>query len=382
MNKKHLLAAFFIGTTLIWQSCGNKDAQKQQAAAQQAERVVPVSLATATEEIVTGNQTYPATVKPLNEAELFAEVSGYVTQIFVTDGASVSKGQKLYEIDGTRYTAALDQARANLRIAQSNLDRVQTDLNRYQALADKDAIAKQTLDYAKTDVANQKAQILSAQAAVTTAQTNLNRSTIRAPFAGIVGISEVRLGALVNPGTTRLNTLSSVNPVAVEIQVSERDIPQFVNLQKSGSAAQINAILPDGTEYAYAGRITTIDRAVDPQTGTLKVRANFDNASNVLRAGMNLSLNVKTNSATEEVVIPYKAIQDQLGVFNVYVVGDSSKAEQRKVELGIKLGDKVVVKSGLKVGEKIVVDGIMNVQTGVKVAEAPAAAPDANAPKK
>lgn len=85
----------------------------------EAERVVPVSLATATEEIVTGNQTYPATVKPLNEAELFAEVSGYVTQIFVTDGASVSKGQKLYEIDGTRYTAALDQARANLRIAQS-----------------------------------------------------------------------------------------------------------------------------------------------------------------------------------------------------------------------------------------------------------------------
>jgi len=187
---------------------------------------------------------------------------------------------------------------------------------------------------------------------------------------------------LVNPGTTRLNTLSSVNPVAVEIQVSERDIPQFVNLQKSGSAAQINAVLPDGTEYASSGRITTIDRAVDPQTGTIKVRANFDNASNILRAGMNLSLNVKTNSATEEVVIPYKAIQDQLGVFNVYVVGDSSKAEQRKVELGIKLGDKVVVKSGLKVGEKIVVDGIMNVQTGVKVAEAPAGAPDASAAKK
>lgn len=381
MNKKHLLAAFFIGTTLIWQSCVNKDAQKQQAA-QQAERVVPVSIATATEEIVTGNQTYPATVKPLNEADLFAEVSGYVTQIFVTDGASVSKGQKLYEIDGTRYAAALDQARANLKIAQSNLDRVQTDLNRYQALADKDAIAKQTLDYAKTDLANQKAQILGAQAAVTTAQTNLNRSTIRAPFAGIVGISDVRLGALVNPGTTRLNTVSSINPVAVEIQVSERDIPQFVNLQKSGSAAQIGAVLPDGTEYTAPGRIATIDRAVDPQTGTIRVRANFDNPGNVLRAGMNLSLNIKTNSATEEIVIPYKAVQDQLGVFNVYVVGDSSKAEQRKVDLGLKLGDKVVVKSGLKVGEKIVVDGIMNVQTGVKVAEAPAAAPDAAAPKK
>ncbi|WP_400261087.1 efflux RND transporter periplasmic adaptor subunit [Sphingobacterium sp. SG20118] len=379
MNKKHLLAAFFIGTTLIWQSCGNKDAQKQQTA-QQAERVVPVSLAAATEEVVTGSQTYPATVKPLNEADLFAEVSGYVTQIFVTDGASVSKGQKLYEIDGTRYTAALDQAKANLAIAQSNLDRVQTDLNRYQALADKDAIAKQTLDYAKTDFANQKAQILAAKAAVTTAQTNLNRSTIRAPFAGIVGISDVRLGALVNPGSTRLNTVSSINPIAVEIQVSERDIPQFVSLQKSGTASQIEAILPDGTAYTAPGRVATIDRAVDPQTGTIKVRANFDNPNNSLRAGMNLSLNIKTNSASEEIVIPYKAVQDQLGVFNVYVVGDSSRAEQRPVVLGLKLGDKVVIKSGLKVGEKIVVDGIMNVQTGVKVAEAPA--PDTNAPKK
>ncbi|UIR54522.1 efflux RND transporter periplasmic adaptor subunit [Sphingobacterium sp. SRCM116780] len=380
MNKRHLLTAFFIGTTLIWQSCGNKDAQKQQAA-QQAEKVVQVTFATATEEVVTGNQAYPATVKPLNESDLFAEVSGYVTKIYVTDGASVSKGQKLYEIDGTRYTAALDQARANLKIAQSNFDRVQTDLNRYQALADKDAIAKQTLDYAKTDLANQKAQIVAAQAAVTTAQTNLNRSTIRAPFAGIVGISDVRLGALVNPGTTKLNTVSSINPIAVEIQVSERDIPQFVALQKSGTASQISATLPDGTAYTSAGRIATIDRAVDPQTGTIKVRANFENPSNILRAGMNVSLNIKTNSTKEEVVIPYKAIQDQLGVFNVYVVGDSSKAEHRQVELGLKLGDKVVVKSGVKVGEKIIVDGIMNVQPGVKVTDTPPASTAAPAKK-
>src|SRR5690606_580619 len=126
----------------------------------------------------------------------------YITNIYVADGASVSKGQKLYEIDGIRYTAAVEQAKASLNIAQANYDRVKRDLGRYEKLAQQDAIAKQTLDNAKTDLANQEAQVLSAKAALTTANTNLARSVIKAPFSGTVGISQVRSGALVSAGTT------------------------------------------------------------------------------------------------------------------------------------------------------------------------------------
>jgi len=362
---------------LVWQSCGNKNQQAAQQAP--AERVIPISSALVTEEIVTGTQSYPATVVPLNETELRAEVSGYITQIFVADGAVVSKGQKIYEIDRVRYSAAVDQARATLNIAKSNYERVQKDLQRYQNLAEKDAIAKQTLDYAITDLANQQAQVQSAQAALTTAQTNLNRSTIYAPFSGTLGISQVRNGALVSAGTTLLNTLSSTTPIAVEFQVAERDINQFVDLQKNGKTSAISVLLPDGSAYEASGNISTIDRAVDSQTGTLKVRASFNNPSNVLRAGMNLTLQVKSTSTSEQLVIPYKAVQDQLGVYNVYVVTDSSTAEHRQVKLGLQVDDKIVVKEGVKAGEKIVVDGIMNIQPGVKVAES---APTDGAAKK
>ncbi|MFZ4862955.1 efflux RND transporter periplasmic adaptor subunit [Sphingobacterium sp. Mn56C] len=376
MNKTNLFFALLIGSGLLWQSCGSKENKQQQAAKmQQADMPTPVSMAVVTQETVAGLKSYPANVVPLQETEIRAEVSGYITQIFVSDGAFVSKGQKLYEIDRVRYQSAVDQAKASLEIAKANLERVQKDLQRYQTLADKDAIAKQTLDYALTDVNNQKAQVQAAEAALITAKTNLQRSVISAPFSGHVGISQVRNGALVNAGTTLLNTISSTNPIAVEFQVAERDIPQFIKLQSTNGTTQLYATLPDGSRYEGVGRIVTIDRAVDSQTGTLKVRASFANNSNALIAGMNTTMNVESTSSQEELVIPYKAIFEQLGSFNVYTVNDSSKAEIKQVTLGNKVGDKVVITAGLQLGEKIVVDGAANVKPGAKVADAAAAAP-------
>ena len=382
MNKKYLFSALIIGSTLVWQACGSKDGSKQQAAAgaPQAEVAVPVSFGSVSQEIVAGVKSYPASVVPLQETEIRAEVSGYITHIFVSDGASVSKGQALYEVDRIRYQAAVDQAKASVEIAKSTLQRVEKDLARYQTLAEKDAIAKQVLDNSLTEVSNQRSQVQAAQAALVTAQTNLQRSTIRAPYSGVLGISQVRNGALVSPGTTLLNTLSSVDPVAVEFQISEREIAEFSAYQSGRSATEITVSLPDGNAYAGQGRISLIDRAVRSATGTISVRATFNNAQNILRAGMNVTMNVKSTSAEEQLVIPFKAVQDQLGVYQVYVVNDSSRAEQRPVELGLKVGDKVVVNKGLNIGEKIVVDGIMNVRTGAKVVEN--AAPAAAAPQK
>ncbi|MBD1421694.1 efflux RND transporter periplasmic adaptor subunit [Sphingobacterium chuzhouense] len=369
MNKNYLFSALIIGSALFWQSCGSKDGAKQQQGAAPGERAVPVTTATVEKQIVSGTKQYPASVVPLQEANLLAEVSGYVTKIYVADGATVKQGQPLYEIDRIRYQAAVDQAKANLEIARANLQRVEKDLTRYQTLAEQDAIAKQTLDYALTDVSNQKAQVQAAQAALTTAQTNLERSIIRAPFSGAVGISQVRTGALVSPGTTLLNTISAIDPIAVEFQISEREISEFAAYQSGKSSTEISVSLPDRSTYTHAGKIATMDRAVDPTTGRLKVRASFSNPQNDLRAGMNVTMNVKSTSATEQLVIPFKAVQDQLGVYNVYVVNDSSQAEIRPVELGLKLEDKVVVNSGVEAGDKIVVDGILNVRSGAKVVE-------------
>ncbi|NGM62728.1 efflux RND transporter periplasmic adaptor subunit [Sphingobacterium sp. SGG-5] len=370
MNNNQIFSAFLISLGLFGQSCGTNTNKSEQAGGRsQAEVTVPVTTVLVNKEIVSGTKSYPANVVPLQETEIRAEVSGYITNIYTSDGAYVSKGQRLYEIDRTRYKAATEQAEANLAIAKANLDRVQKDLERYQTLAKQDAIARQTLDYAMTDLNNQKAQVQAAEAALTTARTNLQRSVIVAPFSGNIGISQVRQGALVSAGSTLLNTISSTDPIAVEFQINEKDITEFNALQRGASQADIYVTLPDGNRFEGVGHISTIDRAVDSQTGTIKVRASFANASNALRAGMNATLNIQSASKQEELIIPYKAVFEQLGTFNVYTVNDSSKVELKQVSLGAKIDDRIVVTSGLEAGQKIVTEGATALRPGFKVTE-------------
>jgi membrane fusion protein (multidrug efflux system) len=350
-------------------SCGGNKQQQRPGA-----QAVPVSTGKVSEEMVTGVNSYPGTVVPLNQTELRAEVSGYITGIFVQDGATVSKGQRLYEIDRTRYAAAQEQARSALAIAEANVARVKRDLERYRKLAEQDAIAKQTLDYAETDLNNAQAQALSAKAALTTATTDLNRSVIVAPFSGTIGISQVRMGALVSAGNTLINTISTTSPIAVDFPINEKEIQRFAGLQKSPSIEKDSVItlqLPGGASYAQPGRITALDRAVDPGTGTITVRASFANPEGLLRAGMNTTVQVLDRSQQKQLVIPYKAVIEQLGQSSVYVVSDSSTAEQRTVVLGLKSGSNVVVKSGLSNGETIITDGLINIRNGAKITTAP-----------
>lgn len=348
-------------------SCSNSADQNQR---NQTEAAVQVTIETVAEEEVTGINQFPGTVVPLQETELRAEVNGYITAIYVADGATVSKGQKLYEIDHTRYQATQEQAKANLAIAQSNLERVKLDVGRYRKLAEQDAIARQILDNAEAELNNMEAQVLAARASVTTATTDLNRSVITAPFSGTVGISLVRTGALVSAGTTLLNTISSTHPIAVDFQVNERYLERFVNLQKHPANfpdSSITIKLTAGNPYPMPGRITAIDRAIDAGTGTITVRATFPNPDGVLRAGMNTLVTVLNPLPGKQLTIPYKAIEEQLASTNVYVVDDSSRVQQRGVRLGIRVADKVVIEEGLQAGERIVTDGIINLRHGAKV---------------
>lgn len=331
---------------------------------------VSVEIAEVQQELVSATINYPGTIVALNETELRAEVNGYITNIFVADGATVSKGQKLYEIDRVRYQAARDQAKASLEIAQSNLDKVQRDLNRYTALDAKQAIAKQIVDYARTDFNNAKAQVDAAKASLVTAETNLQRSVIYAPYSGTIGISMVRNGALVNAGSTLLNIISSTEPIAVDIMVNEKDIQQFSKFQKDGNVQKDSILsiqLPNGEVYNYFGKVTAIDRAVNQNTGTIMVRIAFENPKGDLRVGMNVNVGVLNKIATPQIVIPYKAVMEQLNQTLVYTVSDSNTAKPQMIKLGFKLGDKVVVAEGLKVGDKVITEGIMGLKPNAPI---------------
>lgn len=365
---RNYLFSYGIGIIgLMVASCGNSEKPAQQQGPPPA---IPVSVYKVGAETVTGVDSYPGTVVALNEVELRAEVGGYITRIFVQDGQRVNKGQKLYEIDRSRYAAAYRQAQANVQIAKSNRDRAKKDAERYTRLAEQDAIAKQRVDYALTDLANAQSQIAGAEAALANTAADLRRSVIIAPLNGTIGISQVKLGSLVSPGTTLLNTLSNSNPIAVDISIGQEEISRFARLQNDASVKQDSVFtieLPDQTKYKLPGKIVAIDRAVDPQTGTIRVRISYPNAAGNLRAGMSCTVNVLNQSEGKEIVIPYNAVTEQLGEFTVFVVGDSSKAEQRTVQLGLQVEDKIVVEEGLKEGETIVSEGVQNVRNGAVV---------------
>ncbi|MGI4862688.1 MAG: efflux RND transporter periplasmic adaptor subunit [Janthinobacterium lividum] len=347
-------------------ACGKKD-EAQQAGPPPA---TPVAVYKVQAEDVVSSDTYPATVVPLNEVQLLAEVTGYLTDIYVQDGQRVTKGQKLYAIDRTRYAAAADQARAQLQVTRTNYVRVAKDAERYRRLAEQDAIALQQVDVSKADVANAQSQIAASQAALRSVELDVRHSTIPAPLTGTIGIAQVKLGGLVTQGQTLINTVSAEDPIAVDVNIGEKDIARFTKLQQTKGVRQDSIFtlqVPGGKTYKLPGKIVTIDRAVDPQTGTLKVRVQFPNPQRLLKAGMNTTLRVLNQDTGNQLVIPARAVTEQMGEFYVYVVGDSNKVAQRKVVTGTKVKDKTVVRQGLKAGETIVSDGIQNLREGAKV---------------
>ena len=325
---------------------------------------VPVTVYAVVPGPATYADDYPATVTPLNQVDVRAEVSGYVTSIFFKDGSHVARGAKLYAIDQRQYKASYDQAAANLSVARANLDKLQQDADRYRELAKEDAVARQTLEHALADLDAAKMQVAAAEASVNSAETNLRFAVIYAPFDCTVGFSQVKVGSAVTAGQTLLTTVSSDNPIAVEAAVDEKQIGRFARLLGSKTAvsdSQFTIVLPDRKVYPHPGRLSFMDRAVDPQTGTIRIRVVFPNDANQLRPGLSCNLLVKTESADSSLLIPFKAVVEQMGEYFVYVVRDA-RAFQRKITLGMRIRDKAIVREGLEAGETIVTEGVQKLR--------------------
>ena len=359
--------------SLLLLSCGGKD--DKQAAQQQAPPPVYVSLTTVKDTAAIYYDNYPATLAAQNEIKLTPQVSGYITGLYFKEGSTVGKGQRLYTIDQQVYNANLQQAVANQQVQETNLLKAQKDADRYHELDKHDAIAKQQVDYADAALEAARKQVAASRAAVNAVRANVGFADIRAPFTGTIGISQVKPGQAVVAGQTVLNTISSDDPMAVDINVNQQDIFRFGQLQKAGTKDSTFRLVFGNDVYPYPGHIYTIDRAVDPQTGTIKTRLLFPNKQGMLKVGMNGTVRVANNNRTQSIVIPFKAVTEQLGEYFVYVVGDSSKVAQRKVELGQQLGGNVIIKNGIQVGDKIAVEGVQNLRQGSVITTTPPAPP-------
>ncbi|MFD0764695.1 efflux RND transporter periplasmic adaptor subunit [Mucilaginibacter lutimaris] len=386
----YLIAAIALITI---SSCGDK---KKDAAA--APPATPVNVTEAQQSDALYYDKYQGTVTALNSVELRSQVGGFITGIFFKEGDVVQKGAPLYEIDRRKYVAAYEQAKANLLSAKANLSKAQKDIDRYNMLLKNDAVARQTVDQATASYETSRSQVAVAQAGVASAATDLSYATIRAPFTGRIGISQVKLGAQVSPGTTLLNTISTSNPIGVDVVINEQDIERFYKLQKVSTDTTFLLQTADGTLLKKPGKVFAIDRGVSDQTGTIKVRVQFPNADDRLKDGMSCVLQVLNDASGTRVQIPYKAVTEQMGEFFVFVRKDTTYRDttqdkkivdkrdtigkQIKVALGPRINSNVVVLKGLKPGDQVISEGFQRLRDGGKVTLGPPPAAAGAAPKK
>ncbi len=357
---------------------------------------VPVNLMKLKPKQVLYYDKYPATTRALNQVNLLPQVSGAITGMFFTEGTEVSKGQKLYEIDERLYKAAYDQAVANLNVSESGLVEAQQDADRYVYLNKYNAVAKQQYDHAVITLEQAKNTVKASEQAVKTAKTNLTYATVYAPFTGTIGISQVRLGEVVSPGVTTLDTISTDNPIAVDFIINEKNLPFFEKLQhnKIKVDSLFSLLMPDNSLYGHLGKLSIIDRAVDSQTGSIRVRLVFDNPDFYLRPGMSCVVRVHNQDLGPQLVLPNKAVIEQMGEYFVYVAkdtlikvspdslkkmdkkaaADANKpkliAVQKKVQTGQVIGADIIIKSGIKAGDRIIVDGLQSLHDGVRITTA------------
>jgi len=316
-------------------------------------------------------------------ANVQAQVSGYLLKRDYQEGSTVRTGQLLFEIDPRPFQAALDQAEGQLAQAIAPLanaeavqHRDQLDVERYTPLAKEQAASQQDLDNAnqnylaaKATVATDQAQIKSAQAAVETAKLNLGFTNITSPVNGIADVARAQVGDLVSSSSGTLTTVSTLDPIRDYFTVSEQDYLQLKG-QFSGSDRQgwkLQLILADGTTYPHEGIFYFAGRAVDQNTGAIQLAALFPNPGNVLRPGQYGKVRAVVRTAKGALLVPQAAVADLQGSYQVSVVGQDNKTSIRSVKVGERVGTRWIIQDGLKPGERVVAQGQQTLRPGTIV---------------
>jgi membrane fusion protein (multidrug efflux system) len=296
------------------------------------------------------------------------QVTGYLISQNYKEGDFVKKGQVLFEIDPRTFKAALDQAKAQLAQYQARHGTAKANLARIRPLAEKNAVSRKDLDDAVGAELSTRSSVQGAQAAVESAQLNLEFTRITSPVAGIAGIAKAQLGDLVGPAmAAELTSVSTLDPIKAYINVSERE---YLNVKGSGQNAEkipLDLVLADGSVHPYKGHLALADRQIDPTTGTLKVGSLFANPGNRLRPGGYALVRGVMSVKRGALLIPQRAVTDMQGKYLVAVVGADNKADIRPVQVAERIGSDWIISAGLKPGERVVVEGTQKVKPGLPV---------------
>ena len=314
---------------------------------------------------------YTGFVQAQQEMELKAQVSGQITGKYFNGGDTVQAGQVLYTIDPRTYRANLLQAQANLANARAALATASVDAERYTKLYEQSAVSKQTLDNAIMARDQAQANVNAQEALVENAQIDMNETNVTAPFTGRIDTTALEVGNYVTDGQTTMATISNTDPVFVEFSIAE---PEYLKLANAavdrGEAApleNLSIVLSDGSTYGLSGRIAEVNRALTNNTGTLTVKALFENPNRVLLPGMFAHVQATAGTKPDALLIPQRAVTEMMYKKFVYVIGADNKVEMREVTLGPRVGRLWMVESGLNGDENLVVEGTAKVSAGAVV---------------
>lgn len=306
-----------------------------------------------------------------SDIQINPRVDGTIESLNFKEGTVVTKGQLLYTIDPLPYQAKVNQAQGALAEVESNLARTKSDYDMMVPLAKMNAVSQRELIAAKAAYNASIASINSSKAKLENAMLELGYCRILAPISGIIGISKVRVGDYVRPGTTSvLNTISDLGDVRVRFTLSEQEflrIYREVNKKNSslkGAGQSISLKLSDGSIYPQTGKISFADRQIDPTTGAITFEASFPNPDKLLRPGQYVKVGLVTDVRANAFLIPQRSVIEMQGIYQVYVLGDSSKVHMQIVKPGPAYKDGYVVEDGLKTGDKIAMGGTSLLKNG------------------
>ena len=328
------------------------------------------------------------TLDGFTNADVRAQVSGYLVRQGYQEGAFVKKGQLLFEIDPRPFQAALDQAKGQLAQATAQLAnaeavqrRTELDVNRYTPLAKEQAASQQDLDNAiqnnlaaKATVGTAAAQIQTAEAAVETTRINLDFTRLISPIDGIAGQAQLQVGALVNPSSGPVTSVSTVDPIKVYFTVGEpqylawrKRFPTETTREAADKNLRLELILADGSIYPNTGTFYFADRQVNESTGAIRIAGLFPNPGNILRPGGYGKVRAAIRIQQDALLVPQRAVSELQGGYQVAVVDNENKVSIRTVTVGDRVGNQWIIADGLKRGERVVAEGIQKVRPGMHV---------------
>jgi membrane fusion protein, multidrug efflux system len=308
------------------------------------------------------------TVQGFNTVVVRTRVDGQIDKIGFKEGQLVNQGDLLVEIDPRPFRAALDQAKAKKAQDEANLANANLDLQRYTKLGE--FATRQQTDTQRSTVAQLTAQIAADDAAIFNAQTQLDYTAVKAPISGVAGLRQVDLGNIVNASTqTGIVTIAQIEPIAVIFTAPEEQLP-YINETQAIAPLKVIAITTDGKKPLADGSLAVVNNQVDTTSGTIRLKAVFDNKDHALWPGQSVSTRLLVRTLKDATVVPDDAIQHSTDGLYAYVVNQDNKAELRKIKVSQSIDGRSVVDEGLTPGQQVITGGQFKVQPGTLVSTA------------